>query len=362
MLNRDQVEGKIEPQDPYEHISEFFALSEEIRLLQGEISAISTGDRPGNLQARERELERLQQSKRALRDGVEWVLGRQVREALNQQSLYNPADRYVHLTVAFPPISFTLEPPPHVLIVSPRDRIEGMREIMLVQHIDHETMERIEAQVDALGVSSLVVELGGFGGTWPTFVADDASLYYTVGTVAEEWFHQYLFFTPLGFRYLLDAIGISRNYEIATMNETLAGIVREEIAGIVMETHYPPRGAPTIALASAEPQFDFAREMRELRLAVDKLLAEGQIEQAEALMEECRQYLVSKGYYIRKLNQAYFAFHGTYADEPTSVDPIGVEMREARRTSTSLRDFVNVVSVMTCRQDLIAHLQSQTMY
>jgi len=266
VLNGDHAASKIEPQNPYEHVSEFFALTQEIRLLQREIYAISTGDRSGNLQDRERELERLLQSKWALRDGVEWVLGRQVREALNRQSIYNPADRYVHLRVAFPPISFTLEPPPHVLVVSPRDRIESMREIMLVQHIDRETMERIEAQADALGVSSLVVELGGFGGTFPAFVADDASLHYTIGTVTEEWFHHYLFFTPLGFRYLLDATGISRNYEIATMNETLAGIVREEITDIVMETHYPPHGVPTIALASAEPQFDFGREMRQLRL------------------------------------------------------------------------------------------------
>ncbi|HUT15974.1 MAG TPA: hypothetical protein VMY98_06990 [Anaerolineae bacterium] len=362
VLNGGQAEGKIEPQDPYEHVSEFFALTEEIRLLQGEIYAISTGDRPGDLQARERELQRLQQRKGALRDGVEWVLGRQVREALNQQSLYNPADRYVHLRVAFPPISFTLEPPPHALIVSPRDRIESIREIMLVQHIDRETMESIETQVDALGVSSLVVDLGGFGGTYPAFVADDASLRYTIGTATEEWFHHYLFFTPLGFRYLLNAIGISRNYEIATMNETLAGIVREEIADIVMETHYPPHGVPTIAPASAEPQFDFSREMRQLRLAVDKLLVEGQIEEAETLMEERRQYLASKGYYIRKLNQAYFAFHGTYADEPTSVDPIGVEMREARRQSASLSNFVNVLSVMTSRQDLIDHLEEKTSY
>jgi len=79
-------------------------------------------------------------------------------------------------------------------------------------------------------------------------------------------------------------------------------------------------------------------------------------------MEERRQLLADEGYYIRKLNQAYFAFHGTYADEPTSVDPIGVEMREARRQSTSLSNFVNVLSVMTSRQDLIDHLEQNASY
>ncbi|GAI83609.1 unnamed protein product, partial [marine sediment metagenome] len=58
------------------------------------------------------------------------------------------------------------------------------------------------------------------------------------------------------------------------------------------------------------------------------------------------------GYYIRKLNQAYFAFHGAYADQPTSIDPIGVELRELRNKSASLKDFLETVSDMTSRQEL----------
>ena len=359
-LPADRTERATKHENAIEQVPEYFALTDEIGRLETEIDAISTGDRTGDLSARQKDLENLQRSKSALRDGVERVLGRQVRLAFSRQGVFNPADRYARVGIAFPPIYFTLEPPPHLLVVSPRDRIESMREIMLLQDIDHETMDNLERSVDALGVSALVVPLGGFGGTYPAFVADDASLAYTIGTVAEEWFHQYLFFTPIGFRYALDAIGVARNYEIATMNETLAGIVREEITDMVMEIHYPPHGSPRVALASAQQQFDFNREMRELRLAVDELLANGEIEQAEALMEQCRQYLASRGYYIRKLNQAYFAFHGTYAAEPTSVDPIGVEMREVRRQSASLRDFVNRVATMRSRQDLIDSLEAHT--
>ena len=75
-------------------------------------------------------------------------------------------------------------------------------------------------------------------------------------------------------------------------------------------------------------------------------------------MERKRQYLASKGYYIRKLNQAYFAFYGTYADSPTSISPIGVEMKELRHQSASLKDFLDTVAVMTSRQDLKAALKS----
>jgi len=94
------------------------------------------------------------------------------------------------------------------------------------------------------------------------------------------------------------------------------------------------------------------REMREIRKAVDVYLAQGEIEMAEEFMEQKRQYLADNGYYIRKLNQAYFAFHGAYADSPTSISPIGVEMKQLREQSDSLADFLETAATMSSRQDL----------
>jgi len=343
--------------DEIELVLEYFSLSDKIRTLKAELNTIATGNSQEDLTSRRGELERLHQIKRALRNAVELIIGRQIRETLNSQGIFNPLDRYIRLKSGFPPINFTLDRPPNVLVVSPRDRIESMREIMLVQDIHLEAIEDIEAKVDALGVSALVSELGGFAATYPAFVADDASLQFTVRTAAEEWLHQYLAFTPLGFMYLLDATGIARNYDIATMNETLAGMVSDEIGEIVVRTYYPQYGTPENRAGSGETAFDFNREMRAIRIAVDRFLADGEIERAEKFMEERRQYLASQGYYIRKLNQAYFAFYGTYADEPTSVSPIGAEMKELRSQSASLREFLNTVAAMTSRQDLIDSLK-----
>ena len=169
-------------------------------------------------------------------------------------------------------------------------------------------MDKVEAEVDQLGVSSLVIALGGFGGTYPAFVTNEASLRFTVDAAVEEWLHQYLFFKPLGFRYALDATGIARNYEVAVMNETVASMISKEIGAIITESYYPQH--ETNGSQSQEPVsgFDFNQEMREIRRAVDEYLARGEIEQAEEFMEQKRQYLATKGYYIRKLNQAYFAF------------------------------------------------------
>ena len=220
------------------------------------------------------------------------------------------------------------------------------------QETSLEEKENIEAKVDELGVSSLAVTLGGLA-TYPSFVTDETSLRFTIDGVTEEWLHQYLAFKPLGFLYLLDLTGVSRNYEIATMNETLAGMVGKEIGSVVYQKYYAQdeNGEP-----EAEPESDFYREMREIRRTVDEYLARGEIEQAEQFMEQKRQYLVAKGYYIRKLNQAYFAFYGTYADSPTSISPIGLELKELRNQSASLKDFLNTVAAMTSRQDLQAVL------
>ncbi|HEY32886.1 MAG TPA: YIP1 family protein [Dehalococcoidia bacterium] len=285
-----------------------------------------------------------------LGDTVERILESQIKEILVQQDIYG-----------FPPVNLKLGELPHLLVISPRDKIESMREIMLLPGISLEEIEDIEAKVDELGVSSLVVGLGGFGGTYPSFVTNSASLRATINTTVEEWIHQHLAFKPLGFRYLLDILGIARNYEVATMNETVAGIVSKEIGAILYETYYRDKEESVIDHPednADESGFDFNQEMREIRIAVDAFLARGEIELAEQYMEQKREYLASQGYHIRKLNQAYFAWYGTYADEPTSVSPIGTELRELRDSSASLKDFLDTVAQMTSRQELKSTVES----
>lgn len=335
-------------------VTEYFSLVGQIKTLSSEIEAIDHGDKQGDTDSLKAELNKLEKQKNALEDTAVRILAGQIKEALAQEGISNPFDKYTGLKVTFPPVSFKLEKPPHLLVVSPRDRIESMREILLQQDISLKEIEDIEGRVDKLGVSSLVVELGGFAGAYPSFVTDEGSLRFTLDSATEEWVHQYLAFKPLGFRYVLDLTGVSRNYEIATMNETVASMVSKEIGSIVYEKYYSEHegGAP-----QEDADSEFNREMREIRRAVDEYLARGEIEQAEEFMEQKRRYLASKGYYIRKLNQAYFAFHGAYADKPTSISPIGVELKQLRSQSASLKDFLDTASAMTSRQDLIDSLK-----
>jgi hypothetical protein len=90
--------------------------------------------------------------------------------------------------------------------------------------------------------------------------------------------------------------------------------------------------------------------MHTTRVTVDAFLATGKISEAEQYMEQRRQLFVQNGYVIRRLNQAYFAFYGAYADVPGGAageDPVGPAVRALRVQSPSLSAFLNRISWMT---------------
>jgi hypothetical protein len=127
----------------------------------------------------------------------------------------------------------------------------------------------------------------------PAWVPQTTSLEDALSTVAHEWLHQYFFFQPLGRKY-------GANYDMTTINETAADIGGKEIGARLMNLYGLTPSQP--GSPSSTPTFDFGKEMRQIRLTVDQHLAQGQVAQAEAFMEQSRQYLADHGYYIRKLN------------------------------------------------------------
>ncbi|HEX9091699.1 MAG TPA: hypothetical protein VF831_09435, partial [Anaerolineales bacterium] len=66
-------------------------------------------------------------------------------------------------------------------------------------------------------------------------------------------------------------------------------------------------------------------------------------------MEQRRQFFWENGYHYRKINQAFFAFYGAYADQPggpAGADPVGAAVRLLRQNSPSLENFINRISWM----------------
>ena len=95
--------------------------------------------------------------------------------------------------------------------------------------------------------------------------------------------------------------------------------------------------------------------LRDLRLRVDALLEAGDVAGAERAMDETRRHLAAQGVSFRRINQAYFAWVGTYASRPDSVDPLGGQLRALLSRSGSLRTFVEQVREVQTRED-VTHL------
>ena len=278
---------------------------------------------------------------------AEAILQEQVSEMLYKLDLTSAGQ-------PIPPVLFHLTPLPYNLVISPRGKIEESASISLAPDLPVDKQTALEDKVDkGLDVSSLVVPVGGIG-TYPTMVERTTALDWLSSTIAHEWTHNWLTWHPLGVRYEVSP-------ELRTMNETTADIVGGEVGQAVLARYYPELvplySMQTASLPTAPTQatFDFQAEMHATRVHADELLAAGKITEAETYMDQRRQVFWDNGYPIRKLNQAYFAFYGAYADVPGGAageDPVGPAVRALRSRSSSLSAFLRAIAQMTSFQQL----------
>jgi hypothetical protein len=329
-----------------ERVARFFELNDLVDYNE-RIAGDPTTD-PG-LAAEARERSRAyRDERRAIENSVERILEGRMTEAIKEAGL----TRRVGADIVWPPVSIEFEEAPAVLVTSPRAAIEKDTESLLRGDLPIGRVLTIEADAERDGeTSALVIRVGAIA-TYPAIVPPRADFHGTLETIGHEWMHHYLYFTPLGRDYFAGG-------DLTTLNETVANFAGRELACIVDPCGAFAR-AGVFARAGAAPQrqeFDFTAEMRGLRREVEALLAGGEIEEAERLMEERREVFVENGYYIRRINQAYFAFHGSYADSPGSIDPIGPKLDELRRDSATLEEFIETVREFQSQADLDAALE-----
>ncbi|MDO8691569.1 MAG: hypothetical protein Q7R39_16465 [Dehalococcoidia bacterium] len=329
---------------------EYFTLAGQARRLRSEIRG--TGSRSAQtIEILQEQLDWAQQRRDRLRGQVEAIISRQTGEGLAAAGLLAAPEAQGPDRV-FPPAQFFLLPAPFVLVTSPRDHIEITGSYLLSPQLSQAEMGDIEGPAEAGPLSALVERTGGFS-LYPAWVSDDDTLRRTLETVAHEWTHAYLLlFYPLGRGYFQD-------YEMRTLNETVADMVGHEVGDSVYQRYYATTKGPPAAQENAAKarEADFAAQMRVIRTTVDQMLSQGKIDEAEAYMDSQRQELNSKGYALRRLNQAYLALHGTYADEVAFEAPVGNALSELRARSSDLGDFVRKVGAASSYADFerIAH-------
>jgi hypothetical protein len=299
-------------------------------------------------------LEELYQQRGELQPLTEMVIQQMVSMVIKEMDLD-------FIGQPIPQVMYHSTPLPWAMIVSPRDVIRQDANISLEVDLTVENHILLEDQIASnLDVSTLVVPVGGIG-TYPSMIAQTTNINWLMSVVSHEWIHNYLTLNPLGVRY-------GDSPEMRTINETTASIAGGEIgAAIIAEffpEHVPPPPLPQPVDPQPEPEppaFDFRAEMNETRVTTDELLVEGQVEEAETYMEARRQFFWDTGYSIRKLNQAYFAFYGAYADTPggsAGEDPVGEAVRDLRSHSNSLGEFVASIADVKTFDQLLELVES----
>ena len=310
------------------------------------------GRLPGSLSAKDigsqqREyLDELLSSKEALRGPVEEEVEAEISAVLEREGL---ASRFGTL---FPPVDLRFGRPPTILVTSPRNRIARLEGVLLSP--DLPVMERDRLESEILGrydLSALVFDLAGLS-TYPTLVSDLDPLREVLRTGAHEWLHAYFFFRPLGWN-------IGSSAEMFTINETAADLAGRELGDLTFARMGGDLSESSLRYLPPEKRNPvFTREMRETRLGVDELLGQGKVEEAEEYMKERWWRLALGGYRLRKLNQAYFAFRGVYAEAPGSVSPIGDQLRELRSLLPDVGTFVRTVAGVSSHREFLELLEA----
>jgi hypothetical protein len=336
-----------------ELVLDYLVLLGEVRLQEAEINAIYADPEESGPEEIVRDLQSEVDQKRA--QLLEW---QPIVESIVQDQVATilVEEGFDVFGQAWPPVLMHITPLPYILVVSPREEIRQIHNLPLEHGLTAAAREDIELAIyEDLDRAALVVPIAGLG-FFPAMILETNNINRLTEVTAHEWVHHWLTLHPVGFNY-------AASPALRTINETIASIVGNEIGERVIERYYPefilPEEEPASNAAGADPDdpppFDFNAEMAQTRIRVDELLAEGRVEEAEDYMEARRQFFWDNGYRLRKLNQAFFAFYGAYADTPgeQGKNPIGPALLAIRDNSSSLRDFTDRVASITSLDDLL---------
>lgn len=352
-----RIEDYLPSPRPSEIVREYLKVESQVAQTESDMSVIyadpNLNGKESALQTKQNQLDHLRKVKEMLAPIAESTLQEQIGAVLGENDL-------TLLGQPVPPVLFHSTPLPMALIVSPRDKIQQDANISLSTDMTAGDMTALEDRVmKHLDVSALVVPVGGVG-IYPTMVMATSDLSFLADTVAHEWTHNFLTTRPLGLNY-------ETNDELRTINETTASIIGNEIGRLVLKKYYPDllppetdqvaeSKKPNSPVNAVPEKFVYRNEMHTTRVQVDELLAAGKIKEAEEYMEQRRQVFWEHGYPIRRLNQAYFAFYGAYADVPGGAagkDPVGPTVRAFRAQSGSLAEFLEKISWVTSYPQLV---------
>ena len=296
-----------------------------------QIAGVSTQSTTTNVGFSDTKVESAIHERNLIINDVEEIIESRVNTVLSEKNIATWGK------ITFPPVDISLGDTPKVLITSPREKIFRLSDVLIHPNISNEESDLLETRIaKEENLSALISKIGGIA-TYPSAIPHGTSLDKILTITAHEWFHHYAFFHPLG-------QNMHDSNSMKTLNETVATLFGEEIALLAkssIENDFDPLENNKIP---THKKFNFNYEMKTTRIETESLLSKNQIAAAEEYMETRRKLFNQNGYNIRKLNQAWFAFHGTYGESAASISPIGSQVRGLRNSYSSLEEFVDAVT------------------
>lgn len=288
----------------------------------------------------------LEIERKALKARAEEAIESILSEVIQKQDLGLP------LGILLPPTDFHFGSPPRILVTSPRNVIKLSGTKLIKPNITGAERQIVEKSAESDGkTSALVDDLAGLG-TYPAIVSDSSSLRDLLRTAAHEWMHNYWILHPLG-RNMWDST------EMRTINETSANIAGNEIGDIAFQLMGGDLRDSANKYEQPSVLSHWDSKLMETRKEVDKLLSLNEIEKAEKLMKEKTWELRLGGYGVRKINQAYFAFRGQYADSPASTSTLGKDLQDYRSYFPNVGSFIKSISTVSSNEQFIELLQQK---
>ena len=277
-----------------EHVTqakEFFDLGGRLRELERQLLFPGADDQPqaagqeDQVQAIRNEIEAIKKRRENMQSTVEETIESEISAVLAQEGFAS------RIGLIFPPVDTVFSRSPGVLVLSPRDQIYRQETILMKPGLSDEIRNQIEERIfRSENLSALVESTGGLA-SYPSVVSDSGNLHGALVVTAHEWLHHWFFFQPLG-QHFWDSS------DMTTLNETAATLGGRTIGhrAFTAMTGEPVIRDPEPPPEARDPDvFDFGAAMRETRLRTEELLSEGRIEEAEAYMEERRQFLGANG-------------------------------------------------------------------
>ena len=320
---------------------QFKSLTKKIYALEKEKEPTSTvTSKQKNIEQLEKELTTLRKKRNSILLKIEKDIQKIVRNQIKAEGIDTKG-------FVFPPVSIKIFDPPLLLVTSPRNLISREKEILLDSSMKNSRKNIIEQKIlEEEDLSAVILEIGGLA-SYPSMIKPNTNFERLFELTAHEWLHQYLIFYPLG-------RSIFKNNEMNEINETLANIFGKEISKKICANElYEIYCENTELTTTTNKNFNYDFFMKETRETVDLLLKNNNISKAEKYMEERRKNLENEGILIRKINQAWFAFHGTYTDSPTSVSPVFSILKKIQEDTENMKEFIDILKNIDSYQQFL---------